>query len=162
MLRLTAEVDGDKQFDRSFARFGEQLRDFRQLWPGVITELRKITAEQFAGTGIGPSGKWKPLSKAYGAWKAKAFPGKPILQRTGALINSLTKNTGNSLVQALPDSLTFGSSLPYGGFHQARLPRTRLPRRPVFDLTEEHKIRLTRVIQARLVKAGRDNGVSIT
>jgi phage gpG-like protein len=162
MIRLIAEIDGDRQFDRSFTRFTENLRDFRQLWPGVITTLRRIVKEQFAGQGIGPSGPWKPLSKAYGEWKKKSFPGKPIMQRSGALIEALTKNTSDSIVDAKPDYLEFGSSLPYANYHQSRLPRKRLPRRPVFDLTEENKTRLTKAIQARLVKAGRENGVTIS
>lgn len=162
MLRLTIELEGVREFDRTFTRFTANLRDFRQLWPGVITELRKITAEQFAAQGRGPTGKWKALSPKYAAWKAKRYPGAPILVRTGDLKQSLTSNSAHSIVRATPDLLEFGTSLPYAIYHQTRVPQKRLPRRPVFDFTEADKTRITKAIQVRLVKAGRDNGVTVS
>lgn len=160
MLNLSFEIEGQEQFNRSFSRFGENLKDLRQIWPAVIVELRTIVKEQFNGRGVGPSGQWKPLSDAYRKWKEKKFPGQPLLVRTGDTIQSLTTNTAQTINQSLPDSLTFGTRLNYPVFHQRG--GKRLPRRPIFDLSEQSKTRLVKAIQRRLVAAGASNGVTLS
>lgn len=162
MLNITFEIEGQVEFQREFDRFGENLTDFRQLWPGVITVLRKILLEQFAYEGAGATGQWQELSTGYAKWKAKHYPDSPILQRTGAMQLSLTGNTAHSIVRPGKEVLEFGTNLLYASYHQSRAPRTKLPRRPIFDFTEAHKIRITKAIQVRLVKAGRNNGVTVS
>lgn len=147
-------------FRRTLSRFAENLRDFRQLWPGVIIELRRIVKEQFRGQGVGRSGAWQPLSEAYRRWKEKKFPGAPILVQTGATLAALTTNSPHSILIPTATELTFGVALPYPIYHQRG--GKRLPRRPIFDLTEQHKIRLVKVVQVRLLSAGRDNGVTLS
>lgn len=161
MLRLTFEIEGEVVFDRAISRFAENLRDFRQIWPGVIVELQAIVKEQFRGKGIGPSGPWQPLSEAYRRWKEKKYPGQPILVRTGATRNALTSRTDHSIILPTETELTFGVALPYPIYHQRRDSK-RLPRRPIFDLTEQHKIRLVKVVQRCLLAAGRDNGFTLS
>ncbi len=160
MIRLTFEIEGEVVFDRAISRFAENLRDFTQIWPGVIVELQAILKEQFRGQGIGPSGPWKPLSEAYRKWKEKKYPGQPILVRSGDTRDALTSRTEHSIILPTATELTFGVSLPYPIFHQRRNNK-RLPRRPIFDLTEEHKNRLVKVVQRRLLTAGRENGVTL-
>ena len=159
MLNLQFELDGAVIFNRSLSRFGENLRDLRQIWPAVTIELRQIVKEQFNGRGVGPAGQWQPLSDAYRKWKEKKFPGQPLLVRSGDLIQSLTTNTAHTVNQPLPDSLTFGTRLKYATYHQRG--GKRLPRRPIFDLNENQKDRITKAVQRRLVAAGRDNGISL-
>lgn len=160
MINVSIEIEGEIVFNRSLNRFTENLRDFRQLWPAVIVELQTIMKEQFAGQGVGPSGQWQQLSPAYKRWKEKKYPGAPILVRTGATRDALTKNTEHSLIIKGQTELIFGVSLPYPIYHQRG--KGRLPHRAIFDLTEAHKIRLVRVMHRRLIKAGRDNGVTLT
>lgn len=160
MINVTAEVDGVVLVNRTLSRFGELLRDMRQLWPAVIVTVRAILKEQFTGQGVGQTGKWKPLSPAYARWKEKNFPGKPILQRTGDTFEALTKRTTESIVLPLPNTLEFGVALPYPIHHQRG--GTRLPRRRIFDFNEAQKRRITKAIQVRLVSAGRDNGITLS
>lgn len=159
MLRITVEIQGEKVLDRALSRFGEQLRDLRQLWPAVVTELRAITREQFAGQGIGATGQWAKLSPAYKRWKEKNYPGRPILVRTEALKDSLLKNNKNTVYRPLPQSLEFGTKIKYAAYHQRGSGK--LKRRPIFDLNEQQKTRIIKAIQKRLVSAGRDNGVTL-
>jgi hypothetical protein len=49
---------------------------------------------QFATQGAYFGTKWKPLSEAYRAWKARAYPGRGIGHLTGRLMNSLTGGGG--------------------------------------------------------------------
>lgn len=160
MVRISLEIDGLIVLDRSLSRFGEQLKDFRQAWPGVIVELQSIMREQFRGQGVGQTGRWEPLSERYREWKERNFPGRPILQRTGATMKALTSRTQHSIIDPQPTILTFGVALRYPIYHQRGSGR--LPRRPIFDLTEDHKVRIVRVVQRRVLQAGRENGVTLT
>lgn len=149
------------EFDRSFTRFTELVSDFREIWPGVITEFRQIEREQFAGEGVGRTGKWKPLSAGYAKWKAKRYPGMPILQRTQALFKSLTGNTSDSVVNPEKESLEIGTSLRYAVFHQ-RGVQGRLAQRKPIDFNEQQRTRLMKVIQKRMLSAGRGKGIALS
>lgn len=150
-MRITATVENEIGLDRSFSRFTSQLTDLRQIWPAVIIELRAIVREQYAGQGVGPSGRWQPLSPAYAKWKAKHFPGLPILQRTGLTLLSLTGNTSDTVIQQTETTLVFGTRRRGQVFHQRGSGR--LPRRKVFDLNEAQKTRIMKAIQKRLLSA---------
>jgi len=86
-------------------------------------------AENFLSNGL-PSGGWAPLSPAYGAWKALRYPGKPTMQATGRLFESLT--TGLKTDKITNDSVEFGNKVRYSTWHQ--YGTTRMPmRRLVFE-----------------------------
>jgi len=151
-VRLTATVENQVEFDRTFTRFVSQLTDWREIWPAVIVELRNIMREQFAAQGTGRRGRWPQLSARYAAQKRKKYPGLPILQRTRRLVSSLTTNTVNTIIIATAKTLTFGSSLPYGRFHQTGTRR--MPARVIFDLNEQQKARLMKAVQRQLLTVG--------
>lgn len=160
MLRFRITVEGEQQLDRQFTRFTALVDDLRPLWPGVITDFRAIEKEQFSGQGIGDGGRWQPLSAAYAKWKAKAYPGKTILRRTDRLYNSLTGNTADSITDAQPQSLTIGTRVIYGRYHQTGTRR--LVQRKAIDLNEQQRTRLMKTIQKRLLTLGRSNGIPLT
>lgn len=87
----------------------------------------------------GKHGKWRDLSPAYAAKKARTHPGKPILRKTDRLFRSSTSlsesgsNTGRvgkSLI------FTYRIEVPYAKYHQD--PRFS-PTRRVFDPTEQQE-----------------------
>jgi len=101
--------------------------------PPTITIIKPqvalMFAENFLSNGL-PSGGWAPLSPAYGAWKALRFPGKPTMQATGRLFESLT--TGLSTDKITDDSVEFGNKVRYSTWHQ--YGTTKMPmRRLVFE-----------------------------
>lgn len=61
------------------------LTDLRSLWPLIVPLATRWWAEMFKSEGAFAGAAWSPLSPDYAARKAIDFPGKPILQRTGAL-----------------------------------------------------------------------------
>lgn len=160
MIRITLQIDGEDQFNRTFTRFTEFLTDLRQIWPGVITEFRQIEKEQFAGEGVGQLGRWKPLSARYAKWKAKKYPGKPILQREGRLVESLTRNSPDSVVNPQREFLEIGTSVEYAAYHH-RGVKNRLAQRKVIDFNDTQKNRIMKVIQRRMLSAGRENGFTL-
>ena len=82
-------------------------------------------------------GGWPQLSEAYARWKARNYPGKGILELTGAYRNAATQiGSPHNVVEVGPDHLTYGvEGLDYALFHESGT--NRLPARPVFDLLAE-------------------------
>jgi len=155
MLRFVAEIQGVVQLDRAFNRVDQEISDFRNFWPGVITTFYDIESQQFHTEGAsGASGKWTPLSPAYKLFKEREFPGKTILRREDALYESMTgPDALDSILRPEEHELVIGSALPYAPIHQKT--------RPIISLTEESKRRMVKSIQQRLVEFTRSAGFGV-
>jgi phage gpG-like protein len=155
MLRFTAQIQGEVIIDRAFNRVEQEITDFRNFWPGVITTFYEIENEQFLTEGAsGASGKWAPLSPAYKLFKEREFPGKTILRREDALYESMTgPDALDSVLRPEKEELLIGSAVPYALFHQKS--------RPIISLTEEQKRRFMKSIQQRLVEFTRSTGFQV-
>lgn len=123
LVRLTFEIEGYERANLDLTGAATKARDFRPFWRTMVAPwFFGLMQEQFATEGAGVGG-WVPLSPRYAAWKAKRFPGKTILRRTDRLMKSLTW-TGASLATPegiavmTPTAAVFGTSVPYGRFHQ--------------------------------------------
>lgn len=150
MINFDVQVDGITVLDRSFNRLA-QLDDFRPLWGNVIAEFHAIETEQFASEGVAGGSRWQPLKPATVAFKERNYPGKPILQATSELKESLTQlEAPGAIVRPLKDELILGTSIPQGIFHQRGTRR--MPRRPPINLSESQKRRIQKSLQAGLVQ----------
>ena len=104
--------------------------DWESLAPMVAEAADRI----FASEG---HGGWPQLSEAYARWKARNYPGKGILELTGAYRSAATQvgAPGNSITTT-ENSLTYGvEGLDYPVYHETGTDR--MPARPVFDLLAE-------------------------
>ena len=103
----------------------------------------------------GKSGKWKPLSKDYATWKAKHYPGKPLMVREGDLKKSLTKKDDNNIYSPSYTNKTFklvlGSQVEYGIYHQTGAGH--LPTRRVIDLDGQAIRNIFNALQKELIYA---------
>ncbi len=106
-----------------------RAHDIRPAWRAIQADFLVIERAQFDTAG---HGQWPALSPAYAAAKALRWPGKPPMQRTDVLRDSLTVGPQVAVVE--PHGFAFGSTVPYGKFHQSRRPRSRLPRRALIDI----------------------------
>lgn len=160
MIRLTWEVDGVKQIDRSFSRVGQSLSDLRPIWDNVQKEFWQIEDEVFKSENArGASGKWQPLTRPYAKQKAQRYGVKTILRASDRLYESLTKKTGDTVLLKEPQEFGIGTSVPYAGYHQRG--GKKLPKRPVIDFSESHKTRLTKTIQRDILKELRKSGLEV-
>lgn len=152
------EIDGVEVFNRAFNRLEDGLDDLQSIWPGVAGEIYAITDEQFTNEGSqGASGEWAALSKAYGAFKAVAFPDQPILKATGSMFDSLTDpEAAGAIFKPEQTSLTIGSSVDYAIYHQRGTPN--MPARKIYSFSESQKRRIQKAIQAGLVAFVRRQG----
>jgi phage gpG-like protein len=145
--RLTFSFYGDVQLDRTLARIEKNPKDARPLWEALADRFALIQARQFKSSGRYASGGWPALSPRYAAWKAKHYPGAPILVRSGDLRDSLTRRPfGVDVIEK--KSMAIGSDVPYGLYHQRG---EGLPQRRPVELTEAERRRWTRALQRYVI-----------
>lgn len=139
-LKLTYAVGNNegpdvlREFALGFEQGADELRDFgKHVFPRLVPAFEAAMGRQFDSRGGGQTGAWESLSDAYAAWKAKHYPGQPLLERTGALRAALTEsNTPHSYREWTARDFAFGTAgLEYASFHQ--FGTGKMPARPPFD-----------------------------
>lgn len=152
MLTLVIEAFGEKEMSRTLLRFADNAADMSVAFDEVHDEFIAAENAQFAGQGVGPSGPWAPLAPSTAAAKARLGIDSRILYGpTGNLLASLTGTGSDAIYTKSADSAFFGSNVDYGKYHQSRAARTRLPRRPLVDLTNSTKATWMKILQRHLV-----------
>lgn len=96
----------------------------------------------------GEGDKWAPLSdnpegNGYASFKARKYPGAPLLVRTGTLRSSMTEEGASGNITLISKaSATFGTSISYGIYHDSDEPRkSNLPRRN-FSTPSERRMQI--------------------
>jgi phage gpG-like protein len=152
-MYITFEVAGDEQLKRSFSRFGEQAKDLSEPFREIVKDFHKIEKKQFESEGGYGSGGWQPLSPRYAEWKAKKHPGRPIMVLSGLLKESLLGDNPYSVENITPKSMEVGTVVNFAIYHQKGT--SKMPARPLIQLTDADKKRWVKYIQKYLVKQAR-------
>ena len=148
--RFSISIDGKAEFDRTFIRVKEEFNDLTPEWEAAFDAFQTIEAQQFDSEGgAGASGKWKELSPDYKSWKELYYPGAPILERTGRLVESLTATTADTIKEIRPKSAEFGTKVPYAIKHQRGIG---VPKREIISFSEKQKTFMTKEIQKVLIE----------
>ncbi|HWQ55679.1 MAG TPA: hypothetical protein VN442_18475 [Bryobacteraceae bacterium] len=159
MLRFRLDIAGEVQMDRGIARFADGVTDYRPIWGVIEDDFYAQEKDQFKSEGAEGGERWQELSPEYAGWKEAHFPGKPILERTGDLVGSLTQPNHPMGVRIEErKTLTLGSRVPYGIYHQSIEPRHVLPRRAEIQLTEPFKRGVMAHIHGYLVQMATQYG----
>lgn len=154
MLKLT--VDGQSVLLRALDQVERDTQDWREAWDDCELLFHQIEARQFGSQGSRGGSPWKPLSEAYGRWKALKHPGKPLLVLSGDLKASLIGRSADSIHDAQKESLTLGSSLPYATAHQRGTKR--MPARPPIIITTSDMGQFARRMTKRMETVGQRAG----
>lgn len=126
MVRLTVEIEGAEELQHRLAEIDRRISDLTPIWGAITSKLFDIEREIFDSEG---RGQWAPLSPRYAAWKARHYPGQPLLVLTGAMRQAFTNSSGAEIVRQ-PQSLLVKWSTPeYAKYHQTGT--TYMPARPV-------------------------------
>lgn len=162
-VRIRWAVAGDVLLDRAFTRLSIEIKDFtpalRDAGDVIYTEIE----HQFSSEGD-PS--WQALSPRYAARKARKYPGKPILQATGAMHDSLTDPAAPGAVYDLtPVSIRVGSDLRVGRWclpliHYAGADRAGIPERPMVRLRPAAKSKITRGFRKHFENEAKKRGIN--
>lgn len=148
MVTLSFDFYGDTQLDRTLDRFAGGVEDATPAWEAIADRFRHVELRQFRTEGAAFSGGWAPLSPRYAAWKARHYPGKPILQREGDLVRSLTERPFGVEV-IMPQRMWIGSDVEHGAYHQHGTPR--MPRRRPVELDEAERRLWVQILQRFIV-----------
>ncbi len=161
-MNISLEIDGQDRFNWAIADLTQAVTDWRGVWPEVEQIFFRAQLEQFTSEGSRGGSRWKPLSDSYRSWKEKKHPGQPILVLTGRLKRSLTVNGAGSSDQVRdqqPMSLTLGSIVPYGIYHQRGTKR--MAQRPPMQLIQRDMGRITSRMYRFAERGARDAGFKV-
>lgn len=157
MRFVSIEVQGEEKLKVALTNMADAIEDLTPYWGDVQQEFYKIEKQAFASEGAsGQSGRWAALSPRYAVVKFKRWGAVPILTASGALRDSLTSETSGSIVRKEKDSLTVGSSIPYGRYHQSGTRK--MPARPPISLNENQHAQLLRKLTRQLKERAQRNG----
>lgn len=153
-MRLELEAFGDVQFSRELLRVGANAGDMRPAFDNVHVLLLAVENRQFGSEGGAFSGGWKPLAASTVRYKAKHGLDPRILHATGDLRRSFANNHAKGHVyRASANEMFVGSSIPYARFHQTGTKR--MPRRRPFELNEQVRRQVVKILQEHLAGTGR-------
>lgn len=122
-VKVRIELVGEKAIESIFDHIKHIPDDWSGAWDPMADDFRASEAAIFAEQGPG----WAPLSPRYSKWKAKHYPGMPLLVRTGALQASLTvPDSEGNINEIYPTEMLLGSDLkvPSGKYTLGMLHQT--------------------------------------
>jgi phage gpG-like protein len=122
----------------------------------IALDMRDDERELFATSGASSGEPWAELKES--TLRRKAALGYPsaILIASSDLEASLTEQGGDHVEEITPFGLTFGTSVPYAGFHQKGAPNANIPQRKVLDFSELRIRAWTKTIQGYIVGVDRE------
>jgi phage gpG-like protein len=116
MMKLNIKCDNRRAMLRLDA-MKSAAKDFRPVFEWARRELAKSYKDNFTASGLAVGG-WSPLKPQYASWKARNFPGAPLMVQSGKLFRDLSSLRGakNDIRRA---KATFSTSgIEYASFHQ--------------------------------------------
>jgi phage gpG-like protein len=148
--------DNSESVAKALANFQAALADNAPAFGEIADDFREMMAAQFASQGGAEGAPWAPRAGAAGVRPSHATRKtsrrerrSPLLQRTGALRDSLTRRGSSGAVENVAAlSLALGSRVPYAVFHQ--LGTHRMPARPLLVLSEARAAQWTEFVQRGL------------
>lgn len=126
MISITRKGNGIKLLDERLSKLSKADIDGALRSAGrQIVDF--VSVEVIASEGAANGTKWKPLSPAYAAQKAKKYPGRGIMEASGRLSKSFRSKTQRF---GPVNRLTVFNTDPKFVFHQSSAARkSKLPRR---------------------------------
>lgn len=103
---------------RGIETFDREVRDFSEPLSEIAKDFQEITKRNFQKGGYPV--KFAPLTNdRYKKWKAKHYPGQPVMRLKDNLYNALTGGTSSdisaarSIKKITKDTLLIGADSPY-------------------------------------------------
>jgi len=155
-LEFKLEPPGDKPLRRAFVVY-RRIEDLTPAWQRMLPAIRNYIDRRIATGGTHHSmPPFAPLSPRYARYKARRYPGAPILVRSGRLRSALTQpDHPDAIADIQPDRLTFGTRVPYALYHQ--LGTQRMPARPPIKLSKTLQTELLTILRNYLIEQGESN-----
>jgi len=124
----------------------KRVSDIRPVFMKVEPQYKKDIQKQFQT--IRPGLKASTIENR----RRKGFAAGPVLVRTGALINSLTKRTSDTISIMTPKMWMYGTRVKYGIFHQ--LGTRKLPKRAFLIMTAKFRRYIVKTTKKYILQGG--------
>lgn len=142
LVPLRFDIAGDVQVSRMFQATSEAAQDLSEPFQLIGGLILQTVARQFGTEGANGLGtRWTALSEPYATWKARHYPGKPILEATGDMRRSMTSPDA---VHVERDRLLYEPDDPKAIHHQRG--DGNLPARQIVALTGLERRQWDRVL----------------
>lgn len=147
---LKVELKNEAALRRKFTSALSKAKDLTVAFTLIQRQEFKLQRTTFQ---LRSRGKYIDLKPKYKARKKeKIGSAYPILFYSGRLSASLTNPGGENISIITPRSLTFGTRVPYGIFHQSREGRRRVPYRPFLIIDEQRLRNYSNILKAHILK----------
>jgi phage gpG-like protein len=155
MVEINIEVFGEKIISRRLLRLGDRAVVATPAFVAIGQLFRESETKQFESEGAWASGGWVPDKQAtINAKVANGFSSM-TLQKTGAMMKSLTDPAAPYAVQETgPDFVFIKSTIPYGKFHQ--FGTSKMPMRKPVELNEITKVAMVKILQSWILGHAND------
>lgn len=141
LTRIRFDVAGEVQLSRAFEAAEREARDMSVPLAETGDMVVESVGQQFHTEGARSGAAWPSLSAAYAAWKDSAYPGRPLLVRTGAMRAQALDKARTLTVTAR--RLVYEVDDPKAIYHQRG--EGHLPQRRLVDLTAEDRRQVDRI-----------------
>lgn len=143
---VSIKLENAQQIEAMLTGLGLDMKDLRGAMADVGTSAKKFFGGQvFASRGEVIGESWQRLNDKYAAQKARKWPGRPLLIRTGLMQRSFSYST-------TPMSVTVTNTAPYFKYHQSTAARKKLPRRAMIGISTTMQSDVTNIIALALAK----------
>ena len=148
---INISLSGIGTITKRVNKVSDQMKDLRPAFIKIGEDFRKTEIKVFQGQGAyGSRSAWKQLTPKYKQWKSAHYPGKPILQMTGALKNSLTTKGPGNIEIITKNSITLGSDDPKFKWHQKGTRK--MAARPPITYTKYQGTKWINIIRDEILK----------
>lgn len=145
---------------RRLLRAADVVSDARPAFRQMVPVLEDAIDQDFETQGVSGGVRWPDLAASTVLRKSRSKDARTranasrVLQATGVLRASFKEGAPGHVQKISSTELRWGSSVPYGVYHQSRAPRTVIPHRPL-QLNDLTKRQLVRLLQATMFGEGR-------
>lgn len=138
MSNIQVTVTGDKEFVRKLRSFTSGPMDLkRSLGASGLYLTNFFSGEVFASRGRVIGQPWSRLNESYATWKARMFPGRPPLIRSGEMQRSFFS-------KASAQRLELGNRADHFQFHNEGTGN--VPQRVMMRIDEQRAARVAKYI----------------
>lgn len=147
-MDIQISIRGDKEFKAKLLAFvGQEMNLRRSMGAMSLYLTRFYSGEVFASRGGVISEPWPALNPSYAAWKARMWPGRPPLIRTGVMQQGFKFKSGKLSTELWNDAEYFeyhqeGRGVPQRTMMKVDETRAkRIAKYVLSDITDQMKAR---------------------
>lgn len=143
-MNISIQITGVEEIEGKLARLGNSLYKMDSAMRQIGEYMAKYFGnEAFASQGQVFNSTWPRLNAKYSVWKAKNFPGRPPLVRTGETQRSFGFEAGSSSVKIYNTADQF----PF-----LQLGTSKMPARPTMGFSNANRLMIKQIITEDIKK----------